>query len=125
MELSQELNTQRESEYSIALNGTNIFEVSTDKFITISGGTERLWSLQTAYDSLFIDPDIPEVDGNVKEEDGTLINCTLAEWDELLKLMRASGKAFFNKNETLYAQINALVETDSFDSIWETTWDNM
>jgi hypothetical protein len=131
MEVSQELiraqevlNQERDNAYHAALRGINTFEVSTDKFVVMEGGTERLWSLQTAYESLFVDPDVPELNGNIKQADGSLIDCTVAEWDSLMKLMREAGKNLFIKNETLIYKISILTDSSTMSEVWNTTWDN-
>jgi len=121
----EELNTQREGDYSVALNGTNIFEVSTDKFVTIDNGVSRLWSLTTAYDSMFLDLETPETEGSVKQADGSLVVCTQAEWDTLFILMRAKGRELFIKNEILIAMIDALTEDNTMDEVWNTTYENV
>ena len=119
----EELNIQRENDYSVAINGLNTFEVSTDKFVEIAGGTARLWSLQTAYDSLFVD--LSETSGSVKQADGSLVECTKAEWDTLFSLMRAKGKELFAKNETLIVYISMLDDTKTMAQVWNTTFDNV
>jgi len=131
MELSQELirakNTlsdSREMAYQEALKGDNTFEVSEGKTVTMVGGTERLWSLQTAYDSLFVDLETPELDGKIKQSDGSLVDCTRAEWDSLFEQMRAKGKEYFVKNETLIYRISILTEENTMSEVWTTTWEN-
>ena len=121
----QILKTQGVKEYKAEVDGEATFEVSAGKFITISGGQEKLQDLKDGYDSLFIDPDTPNVDGAVKQSDGSLVMCTQAEWDELLKQMRLAGRVLFEKHETLITQINALTVSDTFDTICGTTWANM
>jgi len=132
METSQELIRAKQTlydqldvAYKIALGGANTFEVATDKFVTITGGSETLWTLQDAYASLFTDPDVPETDGAVKQADGSLVMCSREEWNTLMKLMRLEGRQLFIKNETLLAMIDALVVTDTFAKIWDTTWENL
>ena len=119
------LNEDRSVKYKQEMDGENTFEVSEGKFITVVGGQEKHLDLRDAYDSLFVDPDVPATEGGVKQADGTLTNCTQAEWDVLLKEMRMGGRILFEKSETLATMIDALVDTDTFETIWNTTWENL
>ena len=119
----QELNADRKSKYDLAKDGVNVFTVSEGKTVTISGGEERLTNLKFAYDSLFVHAS--EVDGNVKQADGTLVNCTKAEWDELIRLMTLKGGDLFRQNETLIAQIDALTVDNTLTEIYSTIWENL
>ena len=111
--------------YKAEIDGEATFEVSVGKNVTIKGGQEKLQDLKDGYDSLFVDPETPNTEGAVKQFDGTLVMCTQAEWDELLKQMRLAGRVLFEKHETLLAQIGALTANDTFTTIVNTTWENM
>lgn len=117
------LNDEAIAEYTTSMDNDNTFEVSTDKFVTISGGINRLYSLQTAYQSLFVDNTATE--GRVKQADGTLVMCSKDEWDVLLKAMRDKGSELFSKRETLLAQIDALTIDSTLSTILNTVWANV
>ena len=87
---------QLESDYKSEVNGINTITVSEGKDLTISGGQEKLQDLRDGYDSLFVDPDVPETEGAVKQADGSLVMCTQVEWDELLRQMRIQGRVLFD-----------------------------
>jgi len=113
----KELNLKREADYSNALNGNNsiivgketVDEVEVDKVVTVCGGTERLVSLQVAYDTQFVDGTGTIL--SVKQADGSLVDCTQAECDELFKLMRAKGKEYFKKMKLLKLKLMQLQRT--------------
>lgn len=132
MEVSQELqkakdilNNEREIAYRSALQGNIEIEVSAGKSVIINGGLDNLWSNQTAFESLFIDPDVPEVEANIKQADSTLIKCTKAEWVVMLKYMRNFGKNLFIKNEVVISHIAALTIDNTMAEVWNTTWENI
>jgi len=132
METSQELvrakqtlNDAREAAYRNALQGDIAISVNETTEVVVSGGLENLWSLQTAYESLFVDPEVPEVDASVKQADGGLVRCTKAEWEIMLKFMRNFGKNLFIKNEVVIATIAGLTEANTMSEVWGTTWDNI
>jgi len=116
----KELTIKREVDYSNALNGNNTFVIGVDKEVIVCGGTDRLVSLQIAYDAQFID-DTNDVLA-VKQADGSLVDLSQSECDELLKLMRTKGKEYFGKNEALKAQIDAITEDSVFKDIWGLVW---
>jgi len=134
MEVSQELqkakdvlNTEREAAYRNALNGEIMIPVSEGKTVTVAGGLENLWSLQTAYEAMFIDPAPEDVrdDATVKQADSSLIYCTEPEWAAMLKYMRGYGKYLFVRNEAIIATIEALTVDKTLTEVWNTTWANI
>jgi hypothetical protein len=133
MEVSQELekakdvlNNERETAYRNALHGDIAIDIDeAGKLVTVNGGLDNLWSLQTAYESLFVDPDVPEIDASLKQADGSLVRCTQAEWEHLLKAMRNFGKNLFIKNEVVIAYIGMLTVDNTMAEVWNTTWENI
>jgi len=117
----QELHAERDGVYTTKMNGPNTFEVSPDKFITTSGGTPRLWSLETAYKAHFVDPE-PALEASIRQADGTFVICTQEEWDNMFIEMRKHGAVYFDINERLIQRIEALTVDDTLSTIWDCTW---
>jgi len=77
------------------------------------------------YDTHFVDPINPAPSAIIQQVDGTYTDCLKAEWETLLKAMRAKGNEVFTKNAILTAMIAGLSETDTFATIWGTIFENM
>jgi hypothetical protein len=118
------LNEQRKRAYEVEINEVHQYEVSEGKFIKVKGGMESLLFLQNGYESMFVDPVTPATSGIIKDSDGVIFTVTPSEWKNLIKLIRSRGSESFYKDVTLEAEIAALVETDTFDKIWNTIWVN-
>ncbi len=132
MEVSQELQKAKDVlyqecdvAYREALNGNIAVTLGGGKEVVVNGGLYNLWSLQAAYESLFIDPSTPETDASVKQADGGLIRCTKAEWEYILKFMRGYGKTLFIKNEVVLSTIKVLTVDNTMTEVWGTTWENI
>lgn len=121
----EELTKQRLATYSNLFNGVYSYEVSPGKTLMIGGGINVLVFLQSGYEAHFNDPDVPALSAKIQQVDGTYTDCLKSEWETLFKAMRAKGSEIFSKNEALTIAIAGLTESDSFATIWGTTFENM
>ncbi len=107
------------SAYSEAKVSTYEYEVSEDKVLSLNGGSDRLHALSDAFDALH---DVSDTSGFVEQADGSLVDCTVAEWEELLRLMRAKGRELYGKQLGLLATIKGLTIDSSIADIEAIVW---
>ena len=107
--------------YANAKTAEYTYDASDSKTVTLGGGSDRLGTLETALASL---NDVGDIEGMIEQSDGTFVMCSVAEWDTVIKAIRAKGRALYIKKCELIGQIDALTVDSTFDDVYSIVWVN-